>query len=220
MHPIQQKIIALLKDQGSIPLKYREIGRRIGEKYPQTTKYHIEILLDKKLIIEQNGFLKLNKATSENGDFVSLPFYGLASCGSATVPAEDQAEGFLKVSKNIFPKGSVADYYLVRATGNSMNRAKVGPQKVEINDGDLVVVDHTNREPKGGEYVLSVVDGCANIKNFDFDQGREWIILSSESSDEYSPIVIQYGDNYHIMGNVVDVIKMSKGKKQKRENKS
>ena len=37
----KKSFLQLLKDQGSIPLKYREIGRRIGEKYPQTVKHHI-----------------------------------------------------------------------------------------------------------------------------------------------------------------------------------
>ena len=210
MHQIQQKIISLLKDQGSIPLKYREIGRRIGEKYPQTIKHHLTILLDKKLIIEQNGFLKLNRTETEKGNFVSLPFYGLASCGSATALAEDRAEGFIRVSKNIFPGGSFADYYLIKATGNSMNRAQVGLQNINIEDGDLVIIDHTKKVPLNGDYVLSVIDECANIKRLNRDDKTGRIILLSESTDKYLPIIIQQGDNYHIMGKIIDVLKIPK----------
>ncbi len=209
MHEIQQKIISLLKDQGSVPLKYREIGRKIGVKHPQTTKYHIEVLLEKKLVVEQNKFLKLNKASSENGNLISLPFYGLATCGSATDFAEDQAEGFIKVSKNIFPKGNFANYYLVKATGNSMNLSEIGLEKTHINDGDLVVIDHSYKFPKDGDYVLSIIDECANLKKINFDKKHQRIILKSESSDEFFPIVIHEHDNYHIMGKVVDVIKCS-----------
>ncbi len=209
MHQIQQKIISLLRDQGSIPLKYREIGRRIGEKYPQTVKHHLEALFQRGLVVEQNEFIRLNQTSEAESSFVNLPFYGMASCGSATALAEDRAEGYIKVSKNIFPRTNVSDFYLVRADGNSMNQASVGRRHVSIDDGDLVVIDGTKRNPTGGEYVLSVIDECANIKRFEFDEARERLLLSSESSDEYFPIVIHPEDNYHVMGEVVDVIKLS-----------
>ena len=90
MASVQDKLLALLRNQGSVPLKYREIGRRLGEKHPQTVKHHIEVLKAKKLIQEQNGFLILNKKDVSDELFLNLPFYGIANCGPATAFADDR----------------------------------------------------------------------------------------------------------------------------------
>jgi len=206
MHPIQEKLLQLLKDQGSIPLKYREIGRRIGEKYPQTVKHHIAALQEKALLVEQNGFLKLNRTDAQKG-FLNLPFYGLASCGEATAFAEDTAEGYIRISPNALPRKNIAGLYILRAFGNSMNRAKVGPHERNIENGDFVVVDSTERDPKNGNYVVSIIDNCANIKKFQYEETSHQVALIAESSDEYLPIILHETDNFAVLGKVLDVIK-------------
>lgn len=207
MHPIQNKIVALLKDQWSTPLKYREIGRKIGEAYPQTVKYHIGALKESGLILEHNNFLKLNTSNSTEWDFLNLPFFGLAKCWEATVFSEDLADGYIKISKQVLPIKTIADFFLVRATGNSMDMARIGPNNKNIENGDFVVVDHTKWAARDGDYVLSVIDGCANIKRLKITPWSDQIALISESSDEYFPIIIHESDNYFVAGTVVDVIK-------------
>lgn len=205
MHPIQQSILVLLKDQGSTPLKYREIGRKIGQKYPQTVKHHIEALLKKNLIQNQNGFLKLTETQKNSSGFISIPFYGVANCGPATCFAEDKIQGFIKISTNILPQKNLNDLYLIRASGNSMNEAEVGPKGKNIEDGDFVIVDAKNNIPKDGDYILSVIDECANIKRFHKNENQ--ISLLADSSDNYYPIILDEADNFHVMGKIVDVIK-------------
>ena len=100
MDSIQDKLLILLREQGSAPLKYRELGRRIGEKYPQTVKYHIEILKKRNLIKEQNGFLVLNNKDTSDKKFATIPFYGIANCGPANAFADDKIEGYIKISRN------------------------------------------------------------------------------------------------------------------------
>ncbi len=207
MHPIQEKLIALLKDQGSTPLKYREIWRKIGEAYPQTVKYHIEVLQKNNLIMEQNNFLKLTTTSSIDGGFFNLPYFWLAKCGEATVFTDDLADGFIKISKNALPIKTVADFFLVRATGNSMDKASIGINKRNIDDGDLVVVDFTQKNPSNWDYIVSVIDWCANIKRFKNDSTYNQIALVSESSDNYFPIIIHETDNFNVVGKVIEVIK-------------
>ncbi|KKR07770.1 MAG: hypothetical protein UT55_C0051G0006 [Candidatus Peregrinibacteria bacterium GW2011_GWE2_39_6] len=209
MSSIQNKLLALLRDQGSVPLKYREIGRRIGEKYPQTVKHHIEILKNKQLIQEKNGLLVLNKKDLTSEDFFNFPFYGIANCGPATAFAEDRIEGFIKISKNAFPKGNVKDFYLIQASGNSMNQAQVGQGKKNIEDGDIVIVNAKNQNPQNGDYVVSIIEGCANIKKFSYNPNDKQVVLISESTDKYFPIVLHENDNLNIAGKIIDVLKIS-----------
>lgn len=213
MSSVQNKLLTLLRDQGSVPLKYREIGRRIGEKYPQTIKHHIEILKKKKLILEQNDFLVLNKKDVKSDSFLNLPFYGIANCGPATAFADDRIEGYIKISRNALPKGNIKDLYLICASGNSMNQAEVGPNKKKIEDGDIVIVNANERDPQNGDYVLSVIDGCANIKKFSYNSNDNQIVLISESTDKYFPIVMHESDDLNIAGKIVEVLKLPNLKK-------
>lgn len=204
MHEIQEKIIGLLKDQGSISLRYREIGRKIGEKYPQTVKHHIGVLLSKNLIQEGNGFLSLTEQ-EETESFIQLPFFGLANCGPATLLAEDNIQGYFRLSRKIFPRKSPKGFYLLRASGNSMNKADIKGKNID--DGDFVVIDSQDTTPKNNDYVVSVIDDCANIKRYRYFPDSQQKALVSESTDEYFPIVLHESDSVFVMGKVIDVIK-------------
>lgn len=198
-----------MRDQGAVPLKYREIGRRIGERYPQTVKHHIEVLREKRLVQEKNRLLILNKKDLASEEFLNLPFYGMASCGPAAAFADDSIEGYIKISRNILPRGNIRNLYLIKASGNSMNQAKVGPNGRNIEDGDIVVVDSKEQIPQNGDYVISVIDGCANIKKFSYNPGEDQVVLISESSDKYFPIILHEADCINIAGKVVEVLKIS-----------
>lgn len=209
MSSVQNKLLALLRDQGSVPLKYREIGRRIGEQYPQTVKHHIEILKKKQLIQEKNDLLVLNKKDLASEAFLNLPFYGIANCGLATAFADDRIEGYIKISRNALPKGNIKKFYLIQASGNSMNQAAVGPNKKNIEDGDIAIINSKNQSPQNGDYVISVIDGCANIKKFIYNSNDNQVVLISESTDKYFPIVLHETDDLNVAGKVVEVLKLS-----------
>ena len=65
---------------------------------------------------------------------------------------------------------------------------------------------------KNGDYVLSIIDGMANIKRYFRDLEYQRIILLSESSASISPIFIHRDDmdNYLVNGKVIQVIKKPK----------
>ncbi|MFA7601159.1 MAG: S24 family peptidase, partial [Patescibacteria group bacterium] len=97
--------------------------------------------------------------------------------------------------------------FVVRAKGNSMNKALVNGET--INDGDYVLVDSEKKQPENGDYVLSIIDGLANIKKFKEDKERGMVVLFSESSSSYDPIYIHRDDQdfYSVAGRVVGVLK-------------
>jgi repressor LexA len=73
-----------------------------------------------------------------------------------------------------------------------------------------VVVD--GREPyvpQTGDYVVSSIEGVANIKRFVRDDVNQQIVLMSESTDEYPPIVI-HPDDYLAQSKVIQVVKQPK----------
>ena len=88
-----------------------------------------------------------------------------------------------------------------------MNMANIDGKSIE--EGDFVIIDSENRNPKSGDYVLSIIDGCANIKRFARDRVNNCYVLLSESTKDYPPIFIDEKDfsSYMINGEVIKVIK-------------
>ena len=73
---------------------------------------------------------------------------------------------------------------------------------------NFVLIDSQYRNPKNGDFVLSVIDGCANIKKFERDNKNGDIRLVSESTNpKHKPIYVSSEDNFMINGKIISVIK-------------
>lgn len=207
MHILQKKLLQLISSRNIANLKLREIGELIGEKHPQKVKHHLSQLKEKGLIIHnksRNILAKIDLKNNKNKRLVNIPILGNASCGSASIYADENLEGYLKVSTKILkPKEKL---FAIKAIGPSMNKAKINGKNIE-ND-DYVVIDVENKNLGNGDYVLSIIDGCCNIKKFVRDNKNKQIILLSESTQDFPPIYIHpHETSYFINGKVVDVIK-------------
>lgn len=211
MHPLQQKLLNLVQKASINFKKSRAICKLVDEKNPQNVKHHL-------MQLEKKGFVKINKSTgvvsldkqlsTVTTDLFSLPIYGSANCGSANILADECLEGFLKVSPSVIDKKSPEGLFVVRAVGESLNAAKKIKGGV-IESGDFVVVNSKVKKPDDGEYVLSIIDGAANLKRYYEDSANHRIVLVSESTSEIEPIYIHMDDNpdYIINGKVEMVIK-------------
>lgn len=82
-----------------------------------------------------------------------------------------------------------------------MDKAHINGKNVE--EGDYLLVDSNKTNPKNGDYILSIIDSCANIKKFNYDTHNERIVLYSESSKNYPPIYIHPSDDHLINGLVI-----------------
>ena len=206
MHAIQEKLLKDIDDKNLGNLTFRQIGELIGEKLPQKVKHHLSQLERKGFILIDRKNKKVSRISNKakTGDiFVSIPIVGTANCGPATIYADQNIEGYLKISKRLAPnKKSV---FALRADGNSLNRADIGGKNVE--SGDFVIIDSENTSPHDGDYVVSVIDGMANIKKYRLDKDHSRIALLSESTQEYLPIFIHKNDDFRISGKVVEVVK-------------
>lgn len=205
MHHIQQKILGFADNLNLKRDGLRQIGRLLGEPHPFKVSYHL-----KKL--EKNGFIKIDKKTGvikrmknekpQKGLFLAIPVLGSANCGEANIFAEENLEGYIKVSRNVIKAGD--GFLAIRASGNSMNKADVNGQNIE--NGDYVIVD-TKKQPETNNYVLAIIDNCANIKKLLLNSKNKIISLISESTENHPTIFIHENDRFLINGVVKYVIK-------------
>lgn len=215
MHHIQEKILEKISDIDVWDITLRGIGELVGEKSAQKVKHHLTQL-------EKNGLIKIYRKDQriknikkiesgqldESAHLIAIPIFGYADCGNPTAIAEQRPEGFIKISETLLKK--TQNIFALKAVGNSMNRAKISPKGNNIEEGDFVIVDYENRQPENGDYILSIIDGCANLKKFVFDKENNQIVLVSESSQNYNPIFIHPDDEYLVGGKIIQVIKNPK----------
>lgn len=209
MHNIQEKLLQVMQNKNLSGMTLREIGEMIGEKFPQKVKHHLDQL-------QKRGLVKIDKTKKtimksiggaiKNTQLISIPIVGSANCGPATIFANENIEGYLKISKTILRK--FKNIFAIRAQGLSMNRAMVNGNTIE--DGDYLLVDSDQTSPSNGDIVLSVIDDMANIKKYVWDEANNQIVLVSESTKDIPPIYIHEDDSFMINGKVIQVIKKPK----------
>jgi len=210
MHTLQEKLLAASEKQDLANMSLRDIGKLVGETSPQKIKHHL-------LQLEKNGLLQMDRLAkvmvktrpgmSARSSLMAIPIFGTANCGPATAYAQQETEGYLRVSGKLLSKKK--GVFAIKASGYSMNKANVNGESID--DGDYVLVDPIS-SVRNGDYVLSIIDGMANIKRFFKDPENNRIILLSESSASVSPIFIHRDDldNYLVNGKVIQVIKKPK----------
>lgn len=208
MHPIQEKILTLSKTKDVLSLGIRPLGREIGVDKPQLVKHHLQQLQKKGLInakSREDIRQVLQHSSTKQPTFVKIPVVGAANCGPATLVAEERVEEYLIVSESLLKKKS--NIFALVAKGDSMNKANISGNSIENND--YVLIDGEQRSPTPGDYILSIIGNCANIKKYSRTKDGN-IALLSESDSKYAPIYISDSDEYIVNGKVIQVIKAAK----------
>ncbi len=135
----------------------------------------------------------------------SIPIIGTANCGPATIFAEKNFQGFLRISNKLIGRAKPNGLYAIKASGFSMNRAEVNNKRIE--DGDYIIVSSNDTDVKTGDVVLAIVDNKATVKRYIDDRANGQIVLAAESSFDYEPIYLHEDDSFSISGKVITVIK-------------
>jgi len=217
MHPIQEKLLDLSKKENLAQMSLRGMAKamQMPHEPPQKIKHHLQQL-------EKKGFLTLDRhkglmsRASSTPDWAigfpkkstglfSIPIIGTANCGPATIFAEQNFQGFLRVSSKLIGRGKPAGLYAVKADGLSMNRANIDGKNIE--DGDFVIVDKNNQDIRNNDIVLALIDNKGTIKRFINDRKNGQIVLKADSSYDYDPIHLHPSDDFNINGKVIGVIK-------------
>lgn len=209
MHIIQEKILNLVERKNLSGLTLREIGDLIGEKFPQKIKHHIDQLEKKGFLVVDKKHKTIQKkihVSNFNSNMLSVPIVGSANCGPATIFANENIEGYIKISKSLLKK--CKNIFAIRAQGLSMNKSIINGNTIE--DGDYLIIDSSDTSPSSGDVVLSIIDEMANIKKYVWDETNNQIVLVSESTKDIPPIYIHEDDSFMINGKVIQVIKKPK----------
>ncbi len=216
--PKQKKVLEFVKkysEKHEFAPSLQEIGKHLGVSSPATVHQHLEALASKGFLErEKNQKRSMTLHTPESIespysgtvglDSISLPIVGSANCGPADILAEENIEGYLKVSKSLLNRRD--GLFVIRASGDSMNKADFFGKTIE--NGDFVVIDSLSRDAKHGDYVLSIIDGCANLKKFIVDRNGQMLLVSeSKSKKDYKPIFLHPDDDFMINGKIISVIK-------------
>ena len=184
-------------------------------KYPSSAHYHVHILQKEGYLERESNkprsigiyvdkTIKTPFLKKVGMDSVRVPVLGAANAGVATLFAEENVEGYLKVSRSSLNRRD--GVFALRVEGDSMNRAKVDGKNLE--EGDFVLIDPEYKTPRNGDYVLSILDGCANLKKFQRDTKTGDIILVSESGNTiHKPIYVSSEDDFMVNGKIITVLK-------------
>lgn len=216
MHLIQEKLLNLSKSENLAKLTLREMAAFVGipDASPQQIKHHLLQLQKKKLISidKDSGEMKLSSEIFNQGNLLqnestlfSIPIVGAANCGPATIFAEQNYQGFLKVSSRLINRSHQNGLFAVRADGQSMNKSSINGKSIE--SGDYVIVDSEQPNIQTGDVVLVIIDGKATIKRLIDDSKSRIVVLKADSSFDYEPIYLHEEDEFNINGKVIEVIK-------------
>lgn len=217
MHIIQSKILKLSESQNLAKLTLRDIARAIGmpDESPQKIKHHL-------LQLQKKGFVRIDKIKGimektalkpswangllkKTAKLFSIPIIGIANCGPATIFAEQNFEGFLRISNKLIGRTSPKGLFAIKADGSSMNRAFINGKNIE--NGDFIIIDSQDKNIKNKDIILAIVDNKATVKRFIEDKLNNQIVLKADSSFDYEPIYLHQSDDFFINGKVVKVIK-------------
>jgi len=210
MHEIQRKLLDLSRHEDISNLSLRKVGEKIGVQHAAQVKHHLDHLVKHGFLVKNAAGRLLSQGLTpgKSAGLVTIPFMGEADCGEATAFASGEIQGYLTISPRLTHRANSQGLYALKAKGDSMNRADIGGNS--INDSDYVIVESCNAsELKDGDYVVSIMNGLANIKRHFLDNIHQRVVLKSESKGNYPPIIIANDDlqYYQVAGKVVDVIK-------------
>jgi len=194
-----------------------EIAKHFSDflTYPSSAHYHIKKLQDEGYLERESNrprsigvyadrSIKFPLLKKTGMDAIRVPILGAVNAGPATLFAEENISGYLKVSRNDL--NVTKGVFALRVEGDSMNKAKINNKNIE--EGDFVVIDSQYRTPKNGDLVLSVIDGCANIKKFEQNiKTGETRLLSDSTNPKHKPIHVSSEDSFMINGKIVFIVK-------------
>lgn len=216
MHEIQERLLELAKSDDLSRIPLRKIADMLGKEdmSPGVLQHHFSQLEKKKLLfVDRKTKTQQLGSTMEDDRFYTIPIVGAASCGPANNFADESVEGYLNISRNSITRVK-GDLFAVRASGDSMNDAHIPTPNglsASLENGDYAIVDtaYTLVEDNINRYVVSIINGMANIKKLAKRQFDLALLSESTNNDAYPPIIISPEDDYLINGRVVAVVKGS-----------
>lgn len=194
IHPNQQALLKLLRDNVDDPLTIRELQETLQISSPSVVQHHIEQL-------EKKGYLKRNPSNPRDYQILSDPekpivylnLYGLAHCGPKGLILDGNPIDRIPIASRLI-NFAVDEAFLVEAKGDSM--------EPKIKAGDLIIAQR-KRVANNGDMIVCVNKSKALIKTY--HKHKDGIILQSANENKYPPILADK-TNFRIEGIVKGII--------------
>lgn len=200
LHPVQEKLLVLLKKNVTDPLSIRELQEEVGMKSPSVIQHHIKQL-------EKKGYLKRNPNNPKDYQVLAEPdseitylnLYGMAQCGPSGRLLDGDPIDRVPIYSPIlgFP---ASEGFLVKARGDSM--------EPNIHSGDMIIARKTSNI-QSNDIAVCVNNGEVLIKRVQpiplKDGGMSFNLISL--NPKFPPFVAS--DNFYIEGVVRGVFKNS-----------
>lgn len=196
LHPKQEKLLNLLRENIDNPLTINEMGEFLNISSKGVVHHHLTQL-------ERKGYLKRSASnprdyvvldTPENA-IVHIPKFGLARCGPGGGILDGNPVARIPVPSSLL-KYPAEEAFIVEAIGKSM--------EPRIHAGDLVIAQK-NQQPSHGELIVCVYETEALIKQF-IRVGEECFLYSlNNDRTSYPPRRIVNEEDFKVEGVVRNI---------------
>ncbi|MDH7604900.1 MAG: transcriptional repressor LexA [Melioribacter sp.] len=197
----QKEILDFIKDYVDLngyPPTYREIGRQFNISSTFGVKRHIDALVKKGYLTNENRSsrtlsLIINNSPIKENNIIEIPIVGRVAAG-VPIFSEENIEGNLALDKNLI--GNRTECFGLKVRGDSMINAG-------ILEGDLVIIQ-PQREAQNGDIIVALIGDEATMKRLIIDDGKIYLVPENEN---YEPIIIENQEEFTIIGKVVGVFR-------------
>lgn len=174
------------RDKG-FPPTIREIGKAFGIASTNGVRYHLDIL-EKAGYIQRRG--RISRGTTSSAG--SIPVLGRVAAGQPIL-AEQNYDGSLEPAQMF---GDPQGLFALRVKGDSMIDAG-------IHSGDYVIV-RQQEQASAGDIIVAMIDDEATVKYF---RPRGQRVELVAANPKYTPIVVEAGTEFRILGVVRGVVR-------------
>lgn len=146
-------------------------------------------------IQHEPDFSRLGEVHMSSAQEFIMPFFDIEVVAGFPIPLDnDERAQDIDLIRMLCPHPE--SQYLIRVKGDSMIDA-------DIHDGDIIIVDKSNRNPSPSEVAVCELNGEYTIKYFE-RRGKTGILIPANPS--YPEIPITEGDSFTVWGVVTFVI--------------
>lgn len=160
-----------------------------------------QMVLEKNITIKQAVWEKLGEVypVAQLGD-MRLSFFDVDIVAGFPIPLDNDEKGQdIELLRMLCPNPEAS--YLIRVQGNSMIDAG-------IYDGDIIIVDKSNRNPSPTEVAVCELNGEYTLKRFERRGEEGWLVPANPS---YPEIRVTEEDSFSIWGTVTYIIHKPRG---------
>lgn len=203
---VLQAIRSYFAKHGQMPsirqLRDEVVHQGLDIKSPRSIFIYLNHLEEKGLVKRDSKSKGLQLVHDSEISFIDVPVLGMANAGSPSVVAEQNVEGYIKVSKKLYGSRKL---FAIRISGDSMNQSSIKGKN--IGDGDFVIVDQGYKDFQDGDKVLVIIDGLATVKTYHKVEAGVIGLFPESNNKIHQPIYLTPDDDFIINGKVIDVLK-------------